>query len=143
MKQPRSHPHSRCFVCSSDHPFGLRMEFRETGEGTVEGAFSCDGRWEGLAGRLHGGVVAALLDGAMSHWLLARGLEAVTADLQVRYVHPVEVEVPATVGARRRERRGSIHEMEAWLIQDGQLRARAHARFLEEERPAERGVPWP
>jgi uncharacterized protein (TIGR00369 family) len=114
------------------------VQFLDAGEGTVEGLFACDRTWQGLVGRLHGGVVAALLDGAMSHCLLAQGIEAVTADLQVRYLHPVEVATEARIGAKRREQRGPIHQMEAWLVQDGQVRASARARFLEGQ-----GVPWP
>ena len=138
MNQIRSRLHARCFVCDGEHPTGLRLEFREVGDGLVEGDFDCDLAWEGLEGRLHGGVVAALLDGAMSNCLLARGVEAVTADLQIRYLHPVEVAVPARVHARVRGKRGPIYDMEAWLVQDEQIRARARARFVDHQ-----GVSWP
>jgi acyl-coenzyme A thioesterase PaaI-like protein len=47
------------------------MAFRDIGDGAVEGVFACDRRWEGAEERLHGGVVAALLDGAMYTCLAA------------------------------------------------------------------------
>ena len=133
----RSRLHPRCFVCGAEHPCGLRVDCRDAGDGGVEGVFTCARTWEGPEGRLHGGVVAALLDGAMSNCLMALGIEAVTADLQIRYLHPVEVGVEARIAAKRREQRGPVHDMEAWLIQDGQTRAKARARFFEGD-----GVSW-
>ena len=51
---------------------------------------------------------------------------------------PVEVAVPARVHARVRGKRGPIYDMEAWLVQDEQIRARARARFVDHQ-----GVSWP
>jgi uncharacterized protein (TIGR00369 family) len=114
------------------------MAFRDVGDGAVEGVFGCDRRWEGAEGRLHGGVVAALLDGAMYTCLTASRIEAVTADLQIRYLLPVHVGVEARVTARRREQRNTVHDMEALLTQEGEVRVRARARFVQEGQ-----VPWP
>ncbi len=49
-------------------------------------------RLEGYGGRLlHGGVIAAALDGAMTHCLFAEGLTAVRRELIVKYKHPVTI----------------------------------------------------
>lgn len=107
------------------------MDFRSFGDGRVWGMFDCDPMWEGLEGRVHGGVLAALLDGAMSNCLLALGVVAVTADFQVRYLAPVLVGQGARVEARRLEQRGPLHDMEALLYQGRTLKARAKARFYD------------
>jgi uncharacterized protein (TIGR00369 family) len=91
-----------------------------------------------MDGRIHGGVLAALLDGAMCNCLMALGVTAVTADFQVRYRHPVRVGAEARVEARRLGQRGSVHDMEAVLIQDDYVKARAKARFHDGDES-----PWP
>ena len=137
LEQVRSRLHPRCFVCGPEHPGGLRVDFHPAGDGVV-GVFSCAPTWEGVAGRIHGGVLAALLDGAMSNCLLALGVDAVTADFHVRYRRPVRVGVEARVEAHRCEQRGPLHDMEAVLLQDGQVMATARARFYDGE-----ASPWP
>lgn len=128
--------HPRCFVCGQAHPCGLHMDFHVTDAGTVTGVFRCAASWEGFAGRLHGGIVSALLDGAMSSCLMARGIEAVTADIQVRFLRPVLVGEDARVEATWREQRGPIHDLDAVLFQGWQLKARAKARFFDTHEPS-------
>ena len=104
MKHPRSLPsapnrlpstrarfHPRCVVCSPEHPLGLAQEYILQPDGSVEATFVGSERFEGYSGLLHGGMTAALLDGAMTNRLFARGVQALTAELTVRYRHPVAV----------------------------------------------------
>lgn len=138
LKSTREALHPRCFVCGSGHPSGLQVDFRPVGEDTVEGHFSCPSCYEGLPGRVHGGVVASLLDGAMANCLMAQGIHAVTADLRVRFLHPVDLQVEALIRAHKLEQRGSLHDLEASLIQGGVIKARAQARFYDGQE-----TPWP
>lgn len=128
--------HPRCVVCGADNPRGLQVDFRPTADGGVEAHFDCARIFEGYSHRIHGGVIAALLDGAMTNCLFAHGRVAVTAELTVRYRHPVMTDRRATVRAWLCETSRRLHRVRAELLQDGQLLAIATAKFLE---PADDG----
>lgn len=123
--------HARCVVCGRDNATGLGMEFTPQRDGSVSGTLCCGRRFAGYADRLHGGVIAMLLDGAMTHCLFAHGIDAVTAELTVRYTAPVdparEVTVRGWIESTRRRRR----VLSAALTQDGHVRATATAKFLD------------
>lgn len=58
-------------------------------KGGVNALFKAESLWQGYQGVLHGGMISTLLDAAMTHCLFHQGIEAVTADLQVRFLKPV------------------------------------------------------
>jgi len=123
--------HPRCVVCWERHPFGLKVEYRATGEHTVEGTFGCGKFYEGYENVLHGGIVSSLLDGAMASCVLAKGLEAYTVDLHVRYRKAVETGVSATIRGTWLQSTGPLHLLQATLEQNGETRAVARAKFFE------------
>jgi len=125
--------HPRCVVCGGTNERGLRLRYApDSGKG-VKAELDCDGSLEGYGGRLHGGVIAAALDGAMTHCLFALGRTAVTAELTVRFKHPVAIGRPATVRARLERDLGPLYLLEAELVQDGAVKAAAAAKFLEDD----------
>ncbi len=127
----QSHLHSQCILCGADHPQGLRLAFNMCADGHVEAPFPCDRLYQGYTGVLHGGVIAALLDSAMTNCLFAHGRVAVTGTLSVRFVKPVLVSRPAVVSARLEEALPPLFHMEAELRQNGDLLAKATAKFME------------
>lgn len=131
LEAVRHQEHQWCFACGEHHPFGLKLKFLPDGEGSVRATFACGKSYEGYGDRLHGGIVSTLLDSAMVSWLMAAGITAYTADLQIRFHLPIEVGVDAEIRAIRRRRQGPIHRMEAQLFQNGQRRASARGCFLE------------
>lgn len=137
LTEARVQQHQLCFACGDHHPFGLKLKFQPDGEGGVSATFDCRKNYEGFGDRLHGGIVATLLDSAMVSWLMGAGIKAYTADLQVRFHLPVEIGIEAEIRAVRACGHGPIHRMEAQLVQNGQLRASARARFLETKSPAD------
>jgi acyl-coenzyme A thioesterase PaaI-like protein len=80
---------SSCFVCGQDNPRGLRIRFQRNERGEVSALWSPTPVWEGFEGIVHGGVVSAVLDEAMSKAVSSSGCEALTAELQVRFRRPV------------------------------------------------------
>jgi acyl-coenzyme A thioesterase PaaI-like protein len=132
----RLHPH--CVVCSPDHPCGLGLCFVAGADDTVVADFELDRTVEGYVGWSHGGITSAVLDGAMTNWLFAHGLTGVTAELSVRFRHPVLLGKPARVTARLRGAAHPLYELEARIIQNGQLKARATGRFMHKEHDGER-----
>jgi acyl-coenzyme A thioesterase PaaI-like protein len=93
---------------------------------------------EGYVGWSHGGITSAVLDGAMTNWLFAHGLTGITADLKVRFRHPVILGKPAQVTARLKNASHPLYVLEAHITQNGQLKARATGRFMHKEYSRER-----
>lgn len=79
---------------------------------------------------MHGGVIASLLDSAMTNCLFLRGIRAVTGELKVRYRHPVPCCEELLLRARILEERGSFYELKAELLLGEQVMAHAAAKFI-------------
>lgn len=125
--------HPNCFVCSSQNERGLRLELERSSIDSVVGQFGCDRTLEGHSGLLHGGIISAVLDEAMASCLLADGHVAVTADFRVRFRHPVVTGQVATVRARISRSRPPVYELNAEIIQNGQVKTVAIGKFLEKD----------
>jgi acyl-coenzyme A thioesterase PaaI-like protein len=132
------HPH--CFVCSPANRRGLALQYNPSPDGSgVEASFPCDPIFAGYEGQLHGGIVCSVLDGAMVQCLFLSGRTAYTAELTVRFRGAVVTGAPATVRGRIERSRGRLHVTSAELVQDGEVKAVAHAKFL--EAPPGRALP--
>ena len=132
----RLHPH--CVVCSADNPCGLCLRFVAGADDTVLADFALDQTVEGYVGWPHGGITSAILDGAMTNWLFAHGLTGVTAELSVRFRHPLLLEEPTRVTARLRNAAPPLYELEAHITQNGQLKVRATGKFMHKDYSHER-----
>ncbi len=138
----RAQRHPHCWVCSAANKNGLAVDFQEDGSGGVEGHFPCTEEFTGYPGLLHGGAISALLDGAMTNCLMARGTPGVTADLQIRFLHPVLIGKPATVRAWLDRARGPVSILGAELRQDGEILVTAIGKFMahpDDKRPKMEG----
>jgi acyl-coenzyme A thioesterase PaaI-like protein len=126
----RASAHPRCVACSPCHPFGLKLDFRDAGGGAVRATFACNEAFEGYPGRLHGGIISTLLDAAMANCLFFRNLKGVTAELVVNFKAPVALNREATVEARVTRDIFPLFLMEAGLVQGGEPKASATAKFF-------------
>ncbi len=122
--------HDRCVACGRSNVDGLQLNFRCREDGAVEADFACAARFAGYPEHLHGGVIASLLDSAMTSCLFARGREAMTAELTVRYHAPVEIGRPAVVRAWPERHSHWLSRVRAELRQDGGLKASAWGKFI-------------
>jgi len=125
--------HPRCIACSPERADGFHLDFAASPDGGVAIELGCPGEYEGYPGWVHGGVISLVFDSAMAQCMFARGYRAVTAELKVRYVHPVSLEAGARVTARIVKEMHPLYLLEARLLQGGDLRARATAKFMVEE----------
>ncbi len=108
-----------CFACGRENPIGLRLRFRAVGEG-IRAEFTPGPQYQGYAGVLHGGIVAAALDDAMANLFHMRGEETLTARLEVRYRREAPIGTPLIVSARVIGDRGKLFTAEASLaLPDG------------------------
>jgi len=122
------HPH--CWACSPTHPTGLRLAFQCNRDGSVCARFNCAPAWEGYPRRVHGGVIATLLDSAMTHCLFAHGQAALTGQLWVRFREPLLTERPATVRAWVVQGGPRLQRLRAELRQADRVAATADAKFV-------------
>ncbi len=79
-----------CFACGMENPDGLRIEWRIEGLSTFA-EFTADRKYQGWKGILHGGIVATLLDEAMTRLACIVCGGAVTAEMTVRFVAPAKI----------------------------------------------------
>lgn len=82
---PASEPLNRaCFVCGEENPRGMRLGFQADGS-RASARWTATAGWESFQGIVHGGIISAVLDEAMSKAILSGGDEAFTADLRIRF----------------------------------------------------------
>ena len=125
-------PPNVCFGCGQANAAGMHLEFSFDEERrTVLGTFSLGERYQGAPGIIHGGIVALVLDEALSKASRFYGVRAVTAELNVEYLRPVRVGEEIRVEARQ-ERSEGQQLYHAGEIRDGKGRvlARARGRFV-------------
>ncbi len=77
-------PESECFACGPDHAHGLKLRFGPDGPGCVIADWVPAKEWQGYQGIIHGGIIATVLDEAMSKAVAAAADPAFTCRLEVR-----------------------------------------------------------
>jgi acyl-coenzyme A thioesterase PaaI-like protein len=76
---------SSCFACSPDNRRGLHLDFHANDGGEMVAEWIPESEFEGFRGIIHGGVVSTVLDEAMAKVVAAAGIDALTAELRVRF----------------------------------------------------------
>lgn len=122
--------HPDCIVCRPQTAGGLGLVFTVAPDGAVEAEFRGGAAYQGYTGMLHGGVIAMLLDAAMTNCLFTHGQRAVTAELSVRFRHPVRSDRPARLRAWVQRPNPPLFVMHAELWQAGRRRATAVGKFM-------------
>ena len=121
--------HRDCFACGHGED-GLGLTFDRSGSDTVSAEWFCDERYRSYPGIVHGGIIATILDCAMTNCLLMKGISAVTADMHVKYREPLRVGGMVTVRASLVRSRSPLFMLDAEVIQNGAVCARATAKFM-------------
>lgn len=124
--------HPECVVCSCANAKGLHLKFEVIDDGSIKADFQCNKDFQGYPGRLHGGVISSILDGAMGNCMFARGQIAVTVEINVRFRNPVLTEHQAIVSARITRSSHPLYLLEAEIVQDGQVKATAKAKYYDQ-----------
>lgn len=132
--------HQNCFACGANNGLGLGLKFHKHEDGTVFGNFFADPKFEGYSGIIHGGIIATLLDSAMTHCLLMKDIPALTGRLSIKYSTPIRTGTVVKLEARIV---GQFHEMfilqgKAWV--DGKRVASAEAKYRSMKRMAHQGA---
>jgi uncharacterized protein (TIGR00369 family) len=123
---------NHCFGCGLDNATGLRLRFFVDAERNVVCRVRLARRFAGPPGHAHGGIIATLLDEAMSKANRARNILAMTRQMEVEYLRPVPLAVPLTLTARHVETHGRRHHCEAQIADGaGHVIAKGKAVFVE------------
>ncbi|HZU09820.1 MAG TPA: PaaI family thioesterase [Pseudacidobacterium sp.] len=122
---------NRCFGCGPENRSGLRLRFYVDADQQIVCHVRLAQRFEGPPGHAHGGIIATLLDEAMSKANRVHGTTAMTHQIEVEYLRPVPLKQPLTLTARRSSHQGRRNFCEA-EIQDasGTILARSKALFI-------------
>ena len=134
LAQVRRQVHADCIVCSAENEHGLQLGFHLSANGDVTADFIYDRIFEGYPGILHGGIISAILDGAMTNCLFAHDRVAVTADFRIRFRHPIATGHLATVRAWIVRATPPIFQVKAEIVQSDQIKTVATAKFMEKNR---------
>jgi hypothetical protein len=126
--QAEAHPF--CFVCSGSNPMGLALRYSPQPDGSVSARFLGHSALEGYPGLLHGGVIASLLDGAMTNCLFAQNRRALTVELKVRYHAGVASSEEMSLRAWLESDDHGLFRLRAELAQGGVVKASATAKFM-------------
>ena len=123
--------HAQCLLCGNRNPWSLQLSFLAEKDGVVMTRFQAHAGLQGYEGVLHGGVIAALLDTAMTHCLFHHGVQAVTGDLRVRFVRPVACTVELEIRAWVVSFCPPLYHLRSEIAVDGRTMAKAKARFMQ------------
>jgi uncharacterized protein (TIGR00369 family) len=125
-------PTNKCFGCGGDNSGGMKLTFeQDNANRKIVGRFVLGERYQGGAGFAHGGIIALLLDEAMGKVCRFRDVRAVTAELSVEYLKPVDVDKAIVVEGRETEMNGrNLFITGEIRNESGDVLARGKGRFV-------------
>ncbi|TWT79006.1 Thioesterase superfamily protein [Planctomycetes bacterium CA13] len=129
-EEVRQSEHPTCFVCGNGLHDGLGVRFRVRESGAVEGTLECHRYFEGYPEVMHGGVICMLLDAGMTNCLFSSGIVAVTGDMNIRFLKPIETHGMLTVRAGIETSQDPLYKVSSEILQDGIVKAKGSARFV-------------
>jgi len=130
---------NHCFGCGPANPQGLHLVFSTddaiSGSPITKAHLQLDRLHEGPPGYVHGGIIATLLDEAMSKLNRSLDVLAVTRHMEIDYLRPVPLFQPLTLTGRHLQREGRkiFHQAEI-LDANGLALARGKGIFIQLDR---------
>lgn len=97
-----------CYVCGTENPIALKLEFFIVEEGIVKSEFMISEQYAGYPGMVHGGNIAAILDEIAGRALTTDDPSRfmVTSELKVKYLNPVPTNTPLVAIGKAVKKRG-------------------------------------
>jgi uncharacterized protein (TIGR00369 family) len=131
---PRSLPVKKnyCFACGKDNPDGMRLKFAfDRDQKHFVCSFRLGKRYTGPPGFCHGGIIATILDDAMSKLSKLHDVVAATSRMTVEYLRPVPLHKALRVESREVGKRGRRLTRVAEIVDDkGTVLARSRGIFV-------------
>jgi len=123
---------NRCFGCGPANATGLHLEFLLAPDGSVVSLPVISDAFEGHPGYLHGGIIATLLDEAMSKAVRAKAKPSMTRKIEVEFLRPVPSDAPLRIEGRVVRSDRHKHWTEARILDEKQtVLAEAKGLFFE------------
>lgn len=130
-KQPTSR---MCFVCGERNQAGIHVRFYEQEDGSLLAKFVGSEHHQGYPGRMHGGVITAILDETIGRAIMIRygdDIWGVTVELNVRFLKPVPLDTPLTAVGRIMVDKSRVFEGTGDLfLPDGTVAATCAGKYL-------------
>jgi acyl-coenzyme A thioesterase PaaI-like protein len=139
-EQVESNFHKNCFACGANDGMGLGLKFYKNEGGVVFGNFFADPKYEGYSGIIHGGIVATLLDSAMTHCLLMKDILALTGRLSIKYSTPIRTGTIVKLEARIVDQFHEMFILKGKALVDGKRVASAKAKYRSMKRRVYQGA---
>jgi uncharacterized protein (TIGR00369 family) len=139
-RQGKVNLHRNCFACGTNNGLGLGLKFYKHEDGAVFGNFFADPKFEGYSGIIHGGIVATLLDSAMTHCLLLEDIPALTGRLSIKYSIPIRTGTVVKLEARVVDQFHKTFILEGKASVDGKRVASAEAKYRSMKRGVNQGA---
>ncbi|MEO0079021.1 MAG: PaaI family thioesterase, partial [candidate division WOR-3 bacterium] len=128
-----------CFACGQANPEGMRLTIRRV-DGGVQMDYVVPDKFCGWKGVVHGGIIATMLDELAAWACTEAGSNAVTAELSVRFRHPVSTGQKLRGFGRVVEEHGRLLLAESRLTDEqGTVLANARAKMMKVEAQVVRG----
>lgn len=123
---------NKCFGCGPANSIGLHLDFWLAEDQSVVCLPTVADTFEGHPGLLHGGIIATLLDEAMSKAVRIHGLTAMTRQMEIEYLRPVPSMTAIRIEGRLQRSEGRKHWTEARIVNErSTLLATAKGLFIE------------
>ncbi len=123
-----------CFVCGESNAAGVHVRFYEQEDCSVLARFTATEHHQGYPGRMHGGVITAVIDETIGRAIMIRYGDdtwGVTAELTVRFRQPVPLNVELTaIGRITNEARRIFEGTGELLLPDGSVAAEASGKYV-------------
>lgn len=126
-------PANVCFGCGGANAAGMKLTFlQDDSAQRIRAAFKLGAQYQGGPGFIHGGIIATVLDEAMSKVSRFRQIHAVTAELVIEYLKPVWVDEDLLIEAYEIEKNGRVlHRVGEIRNLAGEVLAKGRGRFVE------------
>jgi uncharacterized protein (TIGR00369 family) len=124
---------SRCLICGLENKLGLFTRFYETESKEVVGLAVGRDEHQGYPGRMHGGIITALLDETIGRAVMIYDPDAwgVTAEITVRFKKPVPLEEELRIVGRIDKMGGNVFQGSGEIVlNDGSVAATAKGKFI-------------
>ncbi len=111
---------------------GNCLAFTFDNNGTLKGRFFCHEKYQGYDNRVHGGIIAAVIDESMVHCLMGHDIVGVTTELHIKYRLPIFINQHIDIITQITESLldGMIYNLTTEVLQDKKNVITATARFF-------------
>lgn len=135
QKVTRKQPNSKmCLVCGLKNNLGLKAHFYELENKELVGIFKPIEEHQGYPGRLHGGIISAVLDETIGRAIFMNYEEDVwfvTVEFNVRFKKPVPIGEEIKVRARVTNETSRTYEGSGEIVlNNGAIAAEGYGKYL-------------